>query len=661
MTTAETFYELLQDELGLTETNQYPSAPVTTVDLREPISVSSDFFYNYYTRDERTADPDTSGIIDISPESESLEIAKKRQKAPRSAIINIKVPAKLPPDSSYVDVQARKFIIENYITRFPKKIVFEGAVANTRFSSIILQDNQIDDTFYKTLSQSVAFKESYSKTSTASELGNVLDRYFTSPMAYASATPSTIRKVMSNYQPAGVAYAPTDARREVIAEALRDVRFVEYNFTINNAIAHNVILGGLEDRGNIYQDELIGVEDDAKDVQRFFLSTINPAIIDGSEFELELAAMTVETKGDIESAGLSVDESSVPIGLYIEKHEIQTMGDGSFKTTRCDPIVIKDYGNFNIFDSRIRYGATYIYRVRIIYCTVYEATAIDPESITESEIVFATSMVASQGIKTQVMCVENIPPDPPRNLRFNYDFFDNSLDIFWEEPTNPQRDVVRYQIFKRGSLDVPFTLVRELDFDKSTSKVVPLEKAPKSKLTKVSGPRKFLKDRTFKRETPEIYALACVDARGLTSLYSEQILVSFDRYKNKIERERISPPKAPKPYPNLYLNRDLFVDTMRSSDASRMRIYFDPEYFDVQQSTMYEATITTYDEKTGAAIHSTKEYTGTSSLELIKAKYKLQLINVDLQDANIFDININNLTFDITEIPVTSATIKTVF
>ena len=667
-TSAETFYQLLQLELGLTDTNLYPSAPATAIDLTEPTSVSSDFYYKHYTPDERTADPDTEGVIDISPASEDLEQAKRRLTLPRSAVIKIQVPEWTPIKTidGYTHwgwVSWRKMVENNFMRRFPEKIVFEGAVANTRFSSLILQDNQIDDTFYKTLDQSVAFKEAYSKTGTDSELGNYLDRYYTSPMAYASATPSTIRKVMSNYQPKGIAYASTDARREVIAEALRDVRFCEFNFTVNNAIAHNIVLAGLEDRGNIYQDELIGVLDDAKEVQDYFVTTVNPAVVDGTEYDLDLAAVFLEKKDTIEyDYSKGVDEASYPIGLYVEKHEIQTLDDGSFKSTKCEPIIIPEYGNFNILDSQIRYGATYIYRVRIVYCVAYEATVIDHAGMTDPEPVFAAAMIASQGLKTQVICIENIPPDPPRNLTFNYDFSDNSLDVFWEEPTNSQRDVVRYQVLKRSSVDEPFALVRELDFDNSTDRVVPLEVAPPRKIERVPTPRKWIKDRSFKRSTSEIYACAAIDARGLTSGYSEQIRVSFDRFKNKIETSRVSPPRAPKPYPNLYLDKDLFVDTMKSSGATRMRIFFDPEYFDVLQTIKVtgESTIGGKTGGKGKASTTPKETTIRESLDLISEQYKLQIINVDLQDSKIFNINIDKLTFDITEIPVTSATIKTI-
>ena len=48
-------------------------------------------------------------------------------------------------------------------------------------------------------------------------------------------------------------------------------------------------------------------------------------------------------------------------------------------------------------------------------------------------------------------------------------------------------------------------------------------------------------------------------------------------------------------------------------------------------------------------------------MKFIKKKYKLHMINLDLQDQNIFDINIGNDTFDITEVPYTNATIRSVF
>ena len=42
----------------------------------------------------------------------------------------------------------------------------------------------------------------------------------------------------------------------------------------------------------------------------------------------------------------------------------------------------------------------------------------------------------------------------------------------WNMPTNPQRDIVKFQIFRRESLDEGFTLMRVLDFDNSSVRFV---------------------------------------------------------------------------------------------------------------------------------------------------------------------------------------------
>ena len=651
MSTVETFSSILEEELGYTNTSTYPSAPATVIDLPEVAGVDSEFFYNYYTEDERTVSTGVATIVDIVSANQNIEFAKLQSQTPRSAIIAIEAPRF---DNEIEDSNFLKgYAIANgssLIDSQQEKIVFEGAIANTRFSSLILQDNQVDETFYHALTGSIAFVSASHDSTTDGEMANLLSEYFTSPISQQTASPSTIKKVLADYQPVGVAYAPTDARYEVIADAMRDVRFVEFSFTVNNAVAHNMVLGGLEDRGNIYQDELISIEDDAKEVQAWYVTNANPGTLDSSEFELELAAIEViQTDQDFTDQGYTIDETSIPIGLYIEKSEVQMQGT-SFTRVKMDPIVINSYGSHTIFDSDIKYGATYVYNVKIIYLTAYEATAVDPDGITEDERVFAISMVASEGVKTQVIALENIAPPPPKSLKFNYNFSSDALDIFWEEPTNPQRDVVRYQVFRRDSTDLPFTLLAEFDFDNSTSRVTPLEIAPKTKSFRVNSAIKRFRDTTFEREKSYIYALACVDARGLTSSYSEQVSVIFDSYKNKINSERISWPNAPKPYPNLYLDADLFVDNMSTSGASRMRIFFDPEYYDLVQT-----------EKIKMKNPKNPLKKIDKSLDLIAEKYKLQIINIDLQDSDIFDISISDETGPPIEIPLTDAMLKSIF
>lgn len=649
----ESFSEVLADELGYSSTSTYVSTPATLIDLPEPTDFKSEFFYNYYTRDERTVSTGESTIVDINSSAQDIEFIKKQNRMPRSVILKIR---SAPPTSliatSFLKSFAEEKVQGKYIFNNRKKIVFEGAVANSRFSTVILHDNQIDDTFYNQITGSIAFDESYSKSDTHSQFMSDLCTKYYSPMTRAAQSPSTLRKAMSNVQPNGVAYADSDARVEIIAEALRDVRYVEFGFSINHAVIANMAMGSVEDMGNIYQDELLGIQSVAKSIQQHYVSETSPSVVDSSDFELEMAPIDSFTKEYITSKGYAINESSFPIGYYIEKTEITSDKNENIVSKEAEPIIIENYGDFNIFDSDIKYGATYIYKCKIIYLTAYEATAIDQHGETPDETVFAISLIASSGIKTQVSALENIPPPPPQNLRFNYNFYDDGLDIFWEEPTNPQRDVVRYQVFRRESTSQSFVLLAELDFDMSTSRVVPLEKSPKKKIIKVRGPRKIFKDRTFTKDREYIYAMASIDARGLTSPYSEQITVRFDKFKNKIKRNRISAPGAPKSYPNLYLKGDLFVDSMNSSNATRMRVFFDPEYYKL---------VTTHTVEQGTEKDGFKTSTVESSLNLLADKYKIQMINLDLQNAQTFDISIKDETGPPLDVPMTSATIKSIF
>lgn len=660
--TFEDFSESLASEVSQVNTCTYPSTPSTFIDLPECNSIKGEFFYNYYTKDERTVDTSDVTTIEVGSPDQSVEFLKKQSKAPMSVILTISAPT-ISPETDKHTPSALKSIAQsqgkNYVRNFQDEIVFEGAVANTRFSSLILKDNRVDETFYRELTNSFAFNESYSKSDNQSQLAAELARTFDSPMAGASQQASTIKKALSNMQPRGTAYAPTDARYQVIAEALRDVYFVEFNMTLGNAVAGNVILGSLEDGANIYQDELMSVESDAIDIQRKYVKESRGFEISSSEFDIELAPIEVLSVEEYPG----INEGAVPIGFYIEKREITQDPEDITKSITRDlqPIIVDSYGPLKIFDTNVKYGGTYVYTVKIIYLVAYEANAVDPDNLTPDETIFALSLIASEGIKHQVACLERIPPPPPRNLRFNYNFFDNCLDLFWEEPSNPQRDVMRYQVFRRASLREPFTLVGELDFDYSTSRVVPLEKAPANKKFRVSGPRSIFKDTKFKRSDRFIYALASVDARGLTSGYSEQIEVSFDRYENKLRKRWISEPNAPKPYPNLYLNNDFFVDTISSSGASRVRIFFDPEYSELlkSQSTSPESSSDTKSKGTTSGKSRTQK-ARTSTLNLIGSEYRLQIINLDLQNSETFKIFINDFSGPVQPVPLGQAQIQSV-
>jgi uncharacterized membrane protein len=100
-----------------------------------------------------------------------------------------------------------------------------------------------------------------------------------------------------------------------------------------------------------------------------------------------------------------------------------------------------------------------------------------------------------------------------------------------------------------------------------------------------------------------------------------QFRVRFDRYKNKLIKELISPSGAMKQYPNTYLNAELTLDSVKSSGSTKMRIYFDPEYLVVTDVNGRE-----------------KNFLRTSE----SAIYQLQLINIDRQKQSEVIISISD-------------------
>ena len=61
--------------------------------------------------------------------------------------------------------------------------------------------------------------------------------------------------------------------------------------------------------------------------------------------------------------------------------------------------------------------------------------------------------------------------------------------INWQFPINPQRDIKRFQIFKRFSTSDPFTLIAEYDFDNSTIRTSVSEVALEDRLFRFPFPK----------------------------------------------------------------------------------------------------------------------------------------------------------------------------
>ena len=279
------------------------------------------------------------------------------------------------------------------------------------------------------------------------------------------------------------------------------------------------------------------------------------------------------------------------------------------------------------YDSEIAYGMTYEYSARTI--AKFRIPLTDYDS---GEVFIASFLLASRPASvSKTVTIENRRPEPPNDINFYYDYDNDNLSITWAPPVNTQRDVKYLQVFRRENTQHPFTLLEHYDWDDSIIRTPSKEQIDPSLIkTTLSMPTYFI-DTEFDKTKTYIYALAVIDARQLTSTYTTQYKVSFDRSTNKIAKKFISYAGAPKQYPNWHLKENFFVDSMKDSTHKKLTVYFDPEAYTLIRGTSDVPAFC------------------TTSIDPL-SKYVFQMINTDRLDEAQIDITINdNLLKDSTQ------------
>jgi hypothetical protein len=286
------------------------------------------------------------------------------------------------------------------------------------------------------------------------------------------------------------------------------------------------------------------------------------------------------------------------------------------------------------------YGKAYRYRVRTVAYLEFSAINVYPGNESRSETMVVGVFIASRASQaTTALCTERIPPAPPVDIDFVYNGVKGSLDISWGFPLNRQRDIKQFRVFRRLSTGSPFSLIKNYFFDDSatltkTTEIPNPDTLVQSTPAKLSGaliqvvssPTTLFSDKDFDTNSSFIYALTSVDARGLSSNYSSQFLVSYDKFKARLNVTYLSRSGAPIPYPNMYLRRDLFVDTIKTSGFDQMTIYFDPEYLSVSNS----------DESSLDVLSDSDD----------EPSYKMSMINLDNQKSKMIDIFVKDIRTD---------------
>lgn len=306
------------------------------------------------------------------------------------------------------------------------------------------------------------------------------------------------------------------------------------------------------------------------------------------------------------------------IGYVIDKWELLPNGDLIAK----EPILLENPYVSTAVDYKVKYGATYAYQVRTV--AEYTMPAITQE---DHQLVVIKLLICSKPTKKiMVECKEAVPPPFPTDLDFVWDYENNNLIVTWTFPPNSQRDIKKFQVFRRRSIKEPFQLQKMYNFD-DTERPEPFidvdpENVPDEFIEYMTNPKLTYVDTDFKKDSNFIYAVCSIDAHGLTSNYSTQMHVSFDRFANRLVKKLVCISDCPKPYPNMNMASDTFVDVMYHENGSRMKVYFMPEYLELFNNENQVIPILSTNQK--------------------DAEYRIQVINIDAQKEQVINVQVED-------------------
>lgn len=586
-----------------------PSVPVTSITIPEIIEFNSDFFYNFFTTDELT-NPNVTTLADPNTVEFSRNVPRYVKLSWNKTIVSSVSRTR----SDFVDISIKKNAA---------KVMDEEEFYIKFFSNY-----QQQETSFVAQTQSYMGRL-YEQLNYNRKNASLNDAY----RAIHESTPELLsQEFISKY----LNYTQSNATRTVRESSSPVDDMQMKNIVI--PVAKKVYGTMLHEK--LLNDSLTPLNKNIIDAvaQKFEdqVSTRDYANrFNGSQYDLTLENPVSIKVDDININNNLVYEST---GYIIDRYRIQNSALVEKKT-----FYIENPQTTELYDTEILYNQKYVYNIKVV--TAIQTLAFDPEQ----KINFiGTYLVSGKLLRTVASCTDEKPTEPPTDFFIRWDYSLKKLVLSWNFPNDTRRNIKYFQVFRRKNIgatrpaQLPFELVKMYDFNnlqqadgiiytrtgnvfkfingESTIDMSVVININDLKNLMVETPTCFI-DEEFNKEDYYIYAVAAIDAHGITTNYSNQIGIKFNTQRNTIDRVDISEPGAPKPYPNLYLNKDTFIDTIKNEGYSQVTVVFNPEYFELQRQSGEDLNILRY---------------GPDNF------YRLQLINTDLQQDKFIDIKITD-------------------
>lgn len=594
-----------------------PSRETVVIDVPEVRNFEAKFQYNFFSSDE--AIDEVGGIplkvrLRRSDAFDAPFIDTLTTKVPRFVRISFS-PCEVQQKSKNVDDNAvrnntigRNDIPLDYIRNNFDKILHEDFFASDNFTAINLSDQSIDKKLFNIISGTAVWltsdKERAEKQSHKKLARDV------SELTSDNVDFQFLSKFLVQPSENGVFFFERDAQR-IRNTAVNKLKDVNIHVQINNKFINRLLDMAVVNPQSTFSSDYVSMFNVSKAVQQRAMQR-SSADMARDDYKV-LAEYTSVSK--LDSTTSTVSSEARIVGYVIDKYELLSNGE----TRKLDPIIIENPNVATTIDTRVKYYSTYVYSIRAI--AEFTIPAIIDDT---GELVVAKLLVTSRpSAKISVPCVEVVPPPSPTDFNFHWNYETSQLCLTWTFPPNPQRDVKKFQVFRRASINEPFQLLKVYDFDDSAIKAVENETVFPGLVEFQTNPSLLYVDPDFTKDSRYIYALACIDAHGLTSNYSDQFEVSFDRFKNRTQKKRVSASGAPKPYPNMYLAADTFVDSLLDEGHRTVDVVFHPDHLSLFDSERRDLHL----------LATTKE----------NSTYRLQFINLDLQKERTLKISVDDM------------------
>jgi len=639
----ESSLELSGIETDVFET--FLSRPADKINLPEVIDAKATFIYNYYTRDERVRE----GTSDLKDRILSLDASLtdeifyqvKNKKTPRYVKIKIKPPRIDEALINTVPLNQLGIDLEKSLNL----IVTEGATSSQIFTGVEIIDTGRESNLYSMLRGTMFFSDIETRKSSQKEAAEQLHNTLQEKGGLSGQDKKIIVEALSNIASEGYNLAPTDVPPDVAAFASDPLGKQSFSVQFNNLLMADVIENSIIIPDNTFQDEIRSLKAFSREIKKEIIASIPPPhTFREADYDLQVDAVQqraiVGNSNYIERIKKQYPKIKFT-GYLIEKYEVLPDESVDF----LGRLFIQGHNSTSAIDNNVRYGAAYFYKIRTVCLIETIASSENRNDSSLNQNVIAKMLMASEGTLATVTCVENVPPPPPVSMRATFDFETIKPRISWQFPLNKQRDIKRFQIFKRFSINEPFTLLKEYDFDNSVIRGAVTEIAPKENIISIPGPVLSFVDTSHEEGEKPIYAIACVDAHGMSSNYGPQVKVERDRYTNVVTRTVISGPNAPKPYPNLFINVDAFQDCIKVSGYDRIKVLLDPEYYKLTRTkeniSRVHATANDFSFATAAQVTNEIDL-GLLAIDPNNFRYKLHFMNIDNQKDATVKIKLQN-------------------